>query len=177
MDNTININFLRSQLKKTLNNKNEKLNYIVSKDFNLIYKFKKKSIDFVFSQAAFEHFEDIDKTIKQLKKLVKPGAIMVSLVDLKTHSRWIKDKDPNNIYRYSKRFYNLFHFSGAPNRVRPYQYKDILLKNGWKDIQIIPKKTLSREQLSKIIFSLDNNYRNVRNQMEYLSIFICATKE
>jgi ubiquinone/menaquinone biosynthesis C-methylase UbiE len=175
-DNQVDIDFLCRQLEKMSNNKNDKLNYVVSEDFNLLSKFEKKSIDFVFSQAAFEHFEDIDQTIKQLSEVVKPGAIMIALVDLKTHSRWIKDKDPNNIYRYSENFYNLFHFPGSPNRIRPYQYKAILHKHGWKNIQIAPKEILSPDKLSKTIFLLDCNYRDVKNQMNYLSITICATK-
>lgn len=173
--NEVDLDFLRTQLELTSNNKNDKLNYIVSEDFNLLAKFDKKSIDFVFSQAAFEHFEDIDQTIQQLSEVAKPGAIIIALVDLKTHSRWIKDKDPNNIYRYSEKFYNLFHFPGSPNRIRPYQYKAILHKYGWTDIQIVPKKTLSPEQLSNTIFSLDTTFVNELAQMENLSVIICAT--
>ena len=58
---------------------------------------KKDSIDFVFSQAAFEHFENIYQTFEQISVITKPGAIMIAVVDLKTHSRWIRDRDPNNI--------------------------------------------------------------------------------
>ena len=175
-DNQVDIDFLSKQLENAANNKNGNLNYIVSEEFDLLSNFEKNSIDFVFSQAAFEHFENIHQTIKQLSLIVKPGAIMVALVDLKTHSRWIRDKDPNNIYRYSECFYNLFHFPGSPNRIRPYQYKAVLHKHGWENIQILPVETLPPEKLSKTISLLNSNYRHAKNQMDYLSVVIRATK-
>jgi hypothetical protein len=42
--------------------------------------------------------------------------------DRQTHSRWIREKDPNNIYRYARWFYRLFYSSGQLNRVRLAEY-------------------------------------------------------
>ena len=165
------------RIKDLVNNQNNGLiNHIVNSEFDLLSSFNSDSIDIVFSQAAFEHFDDFDKTVKQLSQIVKSGAILVSEVDLGTHTRWIRDKDPNNIYRYSDRFYNIFHYEGYPSRMRPYQYKEILKENGWINIEIIPLSTINT------LTANDRKYFNHRfqdkiNQMEYISFMLLATKK
>ncbi|HEX3048542.1 MAG TPA: methyltransferase domain-containing protein, partial [Bacillota bacterium] len=114
----ISIDFLRSQLQLTCMGNNDRLNYICNQDFDLSV-FTGEEIDFVFSQAAFEHFDNVEQTVSQLSKIVKPGTILIAEVDLKTHTSWIRDLDPLNIYRYSDFIYNLFKFRGSPNRLRP----------------------------------------------------------
>jgi SAM-dependent methyltransferase len=163
---------LKNQLKLTQNHTNDKLNYVCRSDFNITSVVKKESIDIVFSQAAFEHFDNVHKTIKQLSQVSKSGALFVVLIDLKTHSRWINSKDPNNIYRYSDWFYNIFKFPGSPNRLRPYEYREILEKNGWYDIRLIQKNKYIHDET---IF-YNKRFQDSKNQMDALSIWICATK-
>lgn len=170
------INFLTEQLSFTKQEKNDCLNYLCKKDFDLSI-LQEEKIDLVFSQAAFEHFNDIPKTISQISKIVNSGGILITEIDLKTHTRWLRDKDPNNIYRFSDYFYNLFKFLGSPNRMRPYQYKKILEQNGWENIQIIPLVSLIKEELNKTKNSLNKKFRDEQNQMEYLSIMLMATKK
>jgi len=172
----VNINFLSSQIESTLVGRNDKLNYLCRKDFNLLI-FKDEGINLIFSQAAFEHFDDVEKVISGLSQIVKPGSVLIAEVDLKTHTRWIRDCDPLNIYRYSCFLYNLFRFSGSPNRLRPFEYKEIFEKHGWTNIQIQPTKVLDEDYLSKVRGSLYKRFCDRINQMECLSVIICATKE
>lgn len=169
------VSYLKHQLELTAQSKNNKLNYVYNKNFDLS-KFKTEDIDLIFSQAAFEHFDDVNKTINSLGKIVKSGGILIAEIDLKTHTRWIRDEDPLNIYRYNNFIYNLFKFKGSPNRLRPYEYKNILEQNGWKNIKIEPRYSIEREYLSKIELSLNDKFKNKVNQMDYLSIIISATK-
>jgi len=124
------------QLAKIKDGYESRLRYVVNKNFDIVAAFGKATIDLVFSQAAFEHFDDIEKAVSQLSEICKDGALLVAEIDLKTHSRWIRDVDPNNIYRYSNYVYNLFRASGTPNRYRPYQYKEALERFGWSNIYI-----------------------------------------
>lgn len=169
------IESLRHQLKLTQQNKNDKLNYVCRQDFDLISAFEQKSVDIVFSRASFEHFENMEKLVRELSQIVKAKAIIVAQIDLQTHSRWIREKDPNNIYRYSEAFYNLFRFRSSPNRLRPYQYKEIFEKNGWEDIEIIPLKKLEQKKISQI--SLNKKFKDEKNQMDYLEIVFLARKQ
>src|SRR4051794_26346612 len=60
----------RAQLRKALiaarGGGADAINYVVRDDFDLVKAFGAESIDMVFSQAAFEHFDDIAATVAQL---------------------------------------------------------------------------------------------------------------
>lgn len=165
---------LRTELSHASTATAARLRLEVRKDFDLIAAFGQNSIDLVFSQAAFEHFDDIGHTVEQLSIVCKPGAMIVAEIDLKTHSRWIRDKDPNNIYRYSNEIYSAFWFRGIPNRVRPYQYREAFERNGWTDIKITPIERVSNPRQGAL--AAHRQFRSARNEMSYLSIIFCATK-
>jgi len=112
----------------------------------------------------------------RLEAVTKPGTIMIAEVDLRTHSRWIRDKDELNIYRYSDWTYNLLRYPGTPNRVRPYEYRDALERFGWTKIETKPLTVLSNERFSVVRQSLAKRFRGENNEMEQLSIILCATK-
>lgn len=169
-----NIDSLKRELKETLKGNPSRLNYVVRNDFDIVSTFGKATVDLVFSQAAFEHFDNIDATISQLSAACKPGAILISEIDLITHSRWIRDKDPNNIYRYPSYIYNTFWSRGSPNRVRPFQYKETFDRFGWTDISIIPIKKLNGHDSN--YSGMNKTFADDKNQMDYLTIMLCATK-
>jgi len=168
------IAYLEEQYELFFENELGNLNYICDKSFD-ISRFK--NIDIVFSQAAFEHFDNIETMISQLSAVVKPGGVLVAQVDLTTHTRWIKSFDPLNIYRFSDFIYNIFKFKGSPNRVRPYQYKEVLEKHGWEKIKVIPGNRLTKEYLSKVTKSLNKKFQTPNSQMDLLSVYLCATKK
>lgn len=172
----LDVSLLIKELNKTKNGNNDKLDYICRKDFDIVSALGSRKVDIVFSQAAFEHFDDVNETIKAVSAITRPGAIIIALVDLKTHSRWIRDKDPNNIYRYSKWIYHLLSVRGTPNRVRPYQYKQALEKNGWENIIIKPSTILKDSKYNSIKNHLNKEFVEDKNQMNYLGIWLCATK-
>lgn len=169
------IHFLKTQLNERLRGNPSRLNYVVSNDFNLASAFGKSTIDLVLSQATFEHFDDVDATVSELSAVCKPGAILVAEIDLKTHSRWIRDKDPNNIYRYSSCVYEAFWFRGIPNRIRPHKYKEAFERHDWTDISIIPIEKLNVG--GKCYSGINKSFAHKINQMEYLSIVLCARKK
>jgi SAM-dependent methyltransferase len=168
------IDFLKRQLKETMKGNPSRLNYVIRNDFDIVSAFGEATVDLVFSQAAFEHFDDIDATISQLSTICKPGAILVAEIDLKTHSRWIREKDPNNIYRYPNYVYNIFWTRGFPNRIRPFQYKETFERFGWTDISITPLKKLNGHDSS--YSGMNKTFTDNKNKMEYLSIMLCARK-
>ncbi|MFA6027936.1 MAG: methyltransferase domain-containing protein [Patescibacteria group bacterium] len=163
------------ELISALKDKN-KINYICDKNFN-ISKINIEDSAIIFSQAAFEHFSDPEKALEQLSQTAKSGAILIAEVDLQTHTKWLREKDPLNIYRYANNIYNLFHFSGIPNRIRPQEYKKILEKNNWKNVVIKPKNILSGQELKKISPRLAEPFNQESAQMQTLSFILCATKK
>ena len=175
-DSSIDIDFLRVQLDLCRKGKGSCLKYRVTNDFIFQDIIESNSIDIIFSQAAFEHFDDIPRTIAQISNVAKSGAILIAEIDLKTHSRWIRDKDPLNIYRYGNRIYYLFSFKGIPNRVRPKDYARLLELHGWIDIKIKPLSTWNDDKFKKVSRRLNSQFRAECNQMNYLSCVLCARK-
>lgn len=140
------INDLKFQLQAFYEEKNNRLNYIYDKNYSF-FKLKSEKVDVVLSNAAFEHFNDIEKTFEQLSQVVKKGGYILSVIDFQTHTRWIREKDPLNIYRYSDKLYNLLSFKGSPNRLRPYDYISFLEKFGWGNIKFLSKTKLSQSEV------------------------------
>jgi hypothetical protein len=168
---------LSAELAHTKNGRGERLNYICRKDFDIGASFKEESIDLIFSQAAFECFDDVEKTVSQLSVVAKSGAVLISEIDLKTHSRWIRDIDPNNIYRYPEWMYRLFRYRGIPNRVRPCQYEKIFSKYGWGNIKIIAQGLIPESDFEKLCTGLNGRFKDGKNRMDILSMVICARKK
>jgi SAM-dependent methyltransferase len=173
LDASVDTESLKSQIERTRTGSASRLRCVVRKDFDLVSAFGTNTMDLVFSQAAFEHLDDVAHTVQQLSAVCKPGAMMVAEIDLKTHSRWIRVKDPNNIYRYSNGVYGAFWFRGMPNRMRPYQYRELFERHGWSDVSITPI-----ERLDGVVgdFPVHRQFKDSRNQMSYLSIVLCARK-
>jgi len=165
---------LARTLHSALNGEPGELNYVVRDDFDLVAAFGDAAIDVVFSQAAFEHFDDVETTIKRLTAVCRPGAVIVAEIDLQTHSRWIRRKDPNNIYRYPNALYDLFRFRGSPNRVRPYRYRELFERHGWTNV--ITTALSSLDGRSNGMSGLSGRFADGVNQMDQLTVLLCATK-
>lgn len=172
----VDIHHLRSQLALTQEGRNDRINYVCNNDFDLSV-FAGQRIDLVVSQAAFEHFDDVEGTISQLGDVVDTGALFVAEVDLRTHTRWIRDVDPLNIYRYSDFIYDLFRFRGSPNRIRPTEYRALLEKHGWVNVKVLPLTRLEGQYFDGIYKQLHSRFRTPDSQMDWLTVVICATKK
>ncbi len=169
----VSLNELREELKKLKNNSG-RIQYICDKNFNLSILADRK-FDFIFSQAAFEHFENVENVIVQLSQLASPGAILAAEIDLQTHTQIIRYHDPLNIYRFSDNFYRFCHFTGIPNRKRPQAYEDFLKNNDWTDIKLIPLNLLDTSKVEKIRPELNRKFSDDPH-LGYLSFMLLATK-
>jgi SAM-dependent methyltransferase len=167
---------LSEELNRLISGNPNRLIYICREDFDVAGAMGARKVDTVFSQAAFEHFDNVEESIRVMSSVCDPGAIFVAVVDLQTHSRWIRQKDPNNIYRYPDWLYGLFRFRGAPNRVRPYQYKNALERYGWKNVTILSDQSLEETKHAATKDYLHKRFTDDKNQMHLLSAWICATK-
>jgi SAM-dependent methyltransferase len=148
----------------------QRVRYVAREDFDLTKALEPESIDVVFSNAAFEHFDDVETTVRQLTRVVKPGGKIVAIIDLQTHSRWIRDKDPNNIYRYPRWLYRLFYFPGQPNRVRPAEYRSFFERNGWIDVAVnVSTRFDARGR------TVHRAFRDCQH-LDACSIVLCATR-
>ncbi|MGX1788312.1 hypothetical protein ACWIGM_16300 [Bosea sp. NPDC055332] len=117
--------------------------YAVGRDFDIPRLAEGRSFDLIVSCAAFEHYDNPAQAIAGLTWIARPGCESVHIIDLQTHSRWIRERDPNNIYRYPEPIYRLFRFPGQPNRQRPADYVRGFEAEGWSDVRFVPSRTIA----------------------------------
>ncbi|MFA5362931.1 MAG: hypothetical protein WC335_06805 [Candidatus Omnitrophota bacterium] len=166
---------LREQLSGAYAGRGDRLAYIVDGKFEISRIGEHP--DLVFSQAAFEHFEDVEKTFAQLSGQVAGGCILSAEVDLATHTGWIKDRDPLNIYRYGDGFWRWFKFSGAPNRMRVFEYTGILEKNGWQNLIVEPLCVLEDNYLEQVKPALSKRFRELgKEELKLLHVRLTGQK-
>lgn len=169
------VDALRPEVIKALEQRGERLRYVCRADFDLAAAGCDRA-DLIVSQAAFEHFDDPDRTIAQLGDLAAAGAVLLALIDLQTHSRFLRDRDPLNIYRYPDWLYRLLRFSGSPNRFRPEQYVASLERAGWTNIRVMPLLSLRGPYVPHVRSHLARRFRGPGGRMKDLCVVICATK-
>jgi hypothetical protein len=149
---------------------------LVDPEFKVDVAVGSRQFDCIVSCAAFEHFDNIEDTIQRVGRIAKPGAIFCSIVDFQTHSRWIRDVDPNNIYRYPNWIYSVLAYSGMPNRNRPRQYLELLKKNGWQNIQFHVLNKVTPEYYQSTEKWLNRRFRSPSADMETLQGYFVATR-
>jgi SAM-dependent methyltransferase len=150
------------------------IRYVVRPDFRIADAFPAASFDLVFSQAAFEHFDDVEDTIRQMSKVAAPGATLIAGIDMQTHSRWLRDKDPLNIYRHSDAVYRAFAFRGMPNRVPASDYARLLAAHGWEDIEMRVLHAVDAQTFARIEPSLPARFR--KDETRNLWVMACARR-
>jgi hypothetical protein len=116
--------------------------YAVGRDFDIPRLAEGRTFDLIVSCAAFEHYDSVPDTVAGLTRVARPGCETIHIIDLQTHSRWIREHDPNNIYRYPEPVYRLFRFPGQPNRQRPTDYLQAFKTRGWSDARFVPSRTI-----------------------------------
>jgi SAM-dependent methyltransferase len=152
------------------------LAYRVDPGFRVADAVQGRDFDLIVSNAAFEHFDDIGATIADLGRVARPGAIFLALVDFQTHTRWVRARDPNNIYRLPSAVYRALHFVGQPNRRRPKEYVTALEAAGWRRTEVVGVDVASPAYLSWSARGLAREFRRPDAQMEILTGAILAER-
>lgn len=151
------------------------LRYHHLRDFDL-RALEGQNFDLVVSHSAFEHLTHPESTLRQLTGVVSDRAHLVAEIDLQTHTRWIRDSDPLNIYRFNNKLYESMRFSGSPNRFRPDDYLEALESEEWVDFRIYPQRVLEPEYVSQVEPSLDAQFRGDLEHLGWLTIVLCASR-
>lgn len=148
--------------------------YRVDRSFDIPALVAGRKFDLIVSCAAFEHYDDIDATIANISKVARTGCVAAHIVDYQTHSRWVREHDPNNIYRYSEGLYRLFSFPGQPNRRRPLDYVRAFEANGWKNVRVVKAQTVAPADLARLTSGMAPPFNRPEMQMDVLAGVVIA---
>lgn len=132
--------------------------------------------DLLLGHSSFEHFADMEAVIRELSRVARSGAALVTEIDLQTHTRWLRDHDPLSVYRYRKQLYRSLSFSGSPNRVRPDEYLRLLEENDFSNPRFYPRRVLDSDYVKRVEPSLARRFRGDVEQLGWMSVVLCATR-
>lgn len=96
------------------------------------------SIDFIFSNAVFEHLFHPERSFSQLGRVSKPGAIGYHQVDFRDHSDFSKPLEFLLVNDDEFKEEMTRNHCERGNRYRPTEYKDLFVKNGFEVVKFQP---------------------------------------
>lgn len=106
------------------------------------------SFDFIFSRAVIEHIYDPDVAFKVMNNLLKPGGIMIHMIDFRDHGLFSKKGfHPLTYLTIPELFYKLMTFgSDKPNRRLINYYRNKMLELGY-DYKILITQIVGEDNL------------------------------
>ena len=133
-----------------------------------------EQFDLILSNAAFEHFDDVQSTLAGMTRVARKDSVFFAIVDLQTHTRVVREADPLSIYRVPDEIYQLVKFRGIPNRVQVADYRAALRKCGWEEVAVWPLTTVAEDYWKATEPFLPRRFQNADTKL--LSVAICARK-
>jgi hypothetical protein len=152
------------------------IDYAVDAAFDIRKLIGGRQFDLIVSNAAFEHFDDVDGTVGALTACAAPGALFMAMIDFQTHSRFVRENDPNSIYRFPAPLYRALHFPGQPNRWRPKDYVRSLTQRGWINATMRSVDTTSPEYAAWSRAGLASDFRAEDSEMHILTGILVAER-
>ena len=116
--------------------------------------------DIVLSRAVLEHVNDLDGTIADIKRNLRPGGTSVHKVDLSDHG--IDRYQPFDFLTWPQWLYRLmFSHRGFPNRWRLDRYREAASRAGLRFRSLVPTGKVSVDRLQRVQPRLARPFRGI----------------
>jgi len=158
----------------------EEFKYIYLPEFPRDFPKLGRKFHILLSQAVFEHFSKTELVLffKKVKKTLCLKAKMTHEIDLSTHTRFLRNIDPLNILRYPDFIWNLLGFDGSPNRLRISDYRSVLKRLGYSNIDCHSLRRLDLGYVEKMKASLYKRFRKYSAEdLSILSFYLLADND
>lgn len=134
--------------------------------------------DIIVSQAVLEHVQDINKSFRSMYQILRENGVMCHEIDFQTHTQILRERDPLNIFRYSKSQWETWlTFPGCPNRFRPNDFVCAAQRAGFKDVSLVPICSLPDRAVQEVKQHLAEPFRNESvSTLPILSAVLLARK-
>ena len=118
------------------------------------------AFDIVISRAVLEHVNDLDATIADIKRNLRPGGTSVHKVDLSDHG--IDRYQPFDFLTWPQWLYRLmFSHRGFPNRWRLDRYRAAAARSGLRFRTLVPTGKVHTDRLQRVQPRLAGAFRGI----------------
>ena len=134
--------------------------------------FSQNHFDYIYSNASFEHFEEPEKVIRELYRVLKPGGLTVHIIDLRDHIDFEKPREflkvPLKNYKFTSPY--------GTNRLRSIDFKIAFEAAGFslRKFAITDQKEIEAEEYGGFDDYFKQKYS--RDELKILGINVIAVK-
>ena len=116
------------------------------------------AVDLVFSRAVLEHVNDLEATFADMVSALRPGALAIHLVDLRSHG--LHKSNPLDFLEWSPALWDLMYSEkGVPNRWRIDKYRAVVAQLPVDVLTLAATKLASAEQVAQVRQQLNELFR------------------
>lgn len=132
----------------------------------------KSEVDFVYSRAVLEHVNDLDATFRDMVEAMRPGAVAIHQVDLRSHG--LHKANPLDFLAWSPRLWNaMYSHKGVPNRWRADRYRDLLSRLPVQVTRFDPTHLAESDDVRAVRPLLSEPFTEVRDDdLRWLGIWL-----
>lgn len=107
------------------------------------------SYDLILSRAVLEHVNDLEETMRDIKRNLKPGGLSIHKVDLKSHGL-DRHADFDFLTRRPLVYRLMYSHKGCPNRWRVNKYRELAEKVGLRLRALTPTGRLEADKVKRV---------------------------
>jgi SAM-dependent methyltransferase len=134
------------------------------------------AVDLVYSRAVLEHVDDLEATFADMVAAMRPGALAIHLVDLRSHG--LHRRNPLDFLAWSPTLWNLMYSAkGVPNRWRVDRYRAIVERLPVDVLAFEPTRLAAPEDVASVREQLAAPFRTVSDDdLRWLGFWLVFRK-
>ena len=118
------------------------------------------SYDLILSRAVLEHVNNLEETMRDIKRNLKPGGISIHKVDLKSHGL-DRYTDFDFLTRRPLAYRLMYSHKGCPNRWRVNKYRELAKQAGLELRALTPTGHLPPDKVKRIYPQAARQFGNI----------------
>jgi len=134
------------------------------------------AVDLVFSRAVLEHVDDLEATFADMTAALRPGALAIHQVDLRSHG--LHMSNPLDFLAWSRTLWQLMYSEkGVPNRWRIDKYRSILQRLPADVLELQPTKLAAQEHVTAVRAALAPAFQPLSDEdLSWLGFWLVMRK-